>query len=169
MAHNSETRRRLRTAYVSGLSLEEAATQAKVALSTATRWRSQAKDQGDDWERHRAASLVSGSGKNDLVQDILRQFLIAHQTAMTDLAKAEIPPDERVKLLAQLSDAFNKTMSSLAKTSPMIDRMGIASRTLEIFSGLTKQRFPQHSAAILEIMDTVGPELERLMNHGEND
>ncbi|MBF0415805.1 MAG: DUF1804 family protein [Magnetococcales bacterium] len=162
MAHDPKTRQRLRAAYVSGMTLEEAAAQARVALSTAIRWRTQAKDLGDDWERHRAASLVSGSGKQDLVQDILRQFLLAHQTAMTDLAKAEIPAEERVKLLASLSDAFNKTMSSLAKTSPILERTGVASKTLELFAGLTKRQFPQHIAAVLEIMDAFGPELEKL-------
>ncbi|MBF0141316.1 MAG: DUF1804 family protein [Magnetococcales bacterium] len=39
MAHDPKTRQRLRAAFVSGMTLEEAAAQARVALSTAIRWR----------------------------------------------------------------------------------------------------------------------------------
>ncbi|MBF0423844.1 MAG: DUF1804 family protein [Magnetococcales bacterium] len=161
MAHDPKTRQRLRAAFVSGMTLEEAAAQARVALSTAIRWRTQAKDLGDDWERHRAASLVSGSGKQDLVQDILRQFLLAHQTAMTDLATAEITPEDRVKLLASLSDAFNKTMSALAKTSPDLDRLGVASETLTLLAHFVANHFPRHGPALVEIMEPFGAELAR--------
>ncbi|MBF8273453.1 MAG: Protein of unknown function DUF1804 [Magnetococcales bacterium] len=164
MAHSTTTRQRLRTAFINGTSLDEAAAQVDAPISTARRWKSLAKKDGDDWERVRAASQMSGAGRDELVRDILAQFLLSHQTAMKELSAASIPAEDRVRLLASLSDAFNKTMSSLAKTSSNMDRLGVANEVLTLLAYFVANHFPGHGAALVEIMEPFGAELARHYN-----
>ncbi|MBF0632680.1 MAG: DUF1804 family protein [Magnetococcales bacterium] len=161
MAHDTATRQRLRAAFVNGVSLEETAVQAGVPVSTARRWKNQAKKGGDDWDRVRAASQMSGAGRDGLVRDILAQFLLSQQMAMKELTSADIMAEDRVRLLASLSDAFNKTMSALAKTSPNLDRLGVASETLTLLAHFVANHFPGHGPALVEIMEPFGAELAR--------
>ncbi|MBF0182467.1 MAG: DUF1804 family protein [Magnetococcales bacterium] len=161
MAYTTATRHRLRAVFVAGTSLEDAATQTGVPISTARRWRNQARNEGDDWDRVRAASQMSGSGREELVRDILAQFLLSQQTAMQELASAEIPAEDRVRLLTSLSDAFNKTMSALAKTSPNLDRLGVANEVLSLLAGFVAHHFPEHGPALVAVMEPFGAELAR--------
>lgn len=164
MAHDAATRQRLRAAFVNGTSLDEVAMQLGVPVSTARRWKSQSRKEGDDWDRLRAASQVSGTGRDELVRDILAQFLLSHQTAMKDLSEADLSAEERVRLLASLSDAFNKTMGSLAKTSSNLDRLGVAGEVLTLLAHFVANHFPGHGAALVEIMEPFGAELARHFN-----
>ena len=61
MAHPKETRDRLRQLYVSGnQTLEMAAIMCGTTQATARRWREQARENGDDWDKMRAAYTLAG-------------------------------------------------------------------------------------------------------------
>jgi len=58
MAHPPEMRSNVRDAYISGLDLEMAAGKAGVPYPTARKWKSDAKAEGDDWDKSRNKSNV---------------------------------------------------------------------------------------------------------------
>lgn len=72
MAHPQETREKLRRSYIFGqMSLEIASAQAGVAFATARRWKKEAQDAGDDWDKLRAAHLMAGNGLEEIGRAIL--------------------------------------------------------------------------------------------------
>lgn len=74
MAHPPETIQAVRTAFVfDQLSLEVAAIKGGVSPDTARRWKREAKTAGDDWDKARAAQLLSGGG----IEEVMRQSVLA--------------------------------------------------------------------------------------------
>ena len=110
MAHPQETREKLRRSYIFGqMSLEIASAQAGVAFATARRWKKEAQDAGDDWDKLRAAHLMAGNGLEEIGRAILTGLMTQYQTTLELLTtESQLPPGERVELLASLADAFNK-------------------------------------------------------------
>lgn len=158
MAYSEETRRALRSAYVhQALSLEAAAQRIGVAFGTASRWKRDALKDGDDWDRARAAARLSSEGAEAVTQAVLEEFVTLFQSTMagiknddkaTGLAKAEA--------LSRLSDAYNKTMSAVAKGSPKLNKLAVAMEVLQKLAAFISERYPHHANALLEVLEPFG-------------
>ena len=69
MAHPKSTRDKVRRLYCNErLSLDSAAKMCDVSFGTARRWRDDAKQQGDDWEKIRAAYTLAGGELEDIAR-----------------------------------------------------------------------------------------------------
>lgn len=159
MAHKAPTRAKVRTGYVTGLSLEEAAEAAEVPPSTARAWKSAAKRGGDDWDAARAAHFQSRGGV-ETVRAILEMMLRQTHRTFQELDRdAQTAPDKRVAMLASLSDSLAKTTSSLAKIDTQAADLAMAQRILGFLSEFVERRFPGHVPVLLEILDPLAEEL----------
>lgn len=144
MAHGQEVRSAVRSAYIyQGLSLEAAAQKVNVSFGTASRWKREAVENGDDWDRARSAALLSGQGAEAVTQAVLEQFVTLFQSTMdglkndtksTALAKAEA--------LSRLSDAYNKTMSAVAKGSPKLNKLAVAMEVIQLLGNFIRENHP---------------------------
>ena len=165
MAHPKETREKLRRLYVSGEQmLETAAMMCEIPTATARNWKRAAKEQGDDWDKVRAAYTLAGGGIEDLSRSLLAGGLVQCQSTMTmlqDTSVEELPPSERAKLLASLSDAFTKTVAANAKVMPETSKLATAIEVLELFGEVVRDKFPQHFAAYAEMAEPLGVEIEK--------
>ncbi len=94
MAHPQETREKLRRSYIFGqMSLEIASAQAGVAFATARRWKKEAQDAGDDWDKLRAAHLMAGNGLEEIGRAILTGLMTQYQTTLELLTtESQLPP-----------------------------------------------------------------------------
>ncbi|HGO8425369.1 TPA: DUF1804 family protein, partial [Neisseria meningitidis] len=73
------------------------------------------KEKGDDWDKMRAAYTLAGGGIEDLSRAMLAGFMVQYNSTMTmlqDSSTEDLPPSDRAKLLASLTDAFTKTVSA---------------------------------------------------------
>ena len=165
MAHPKATRDKLRALYCNGeQSLETAAALCGVSLGTARRWRDEAKAQGDDWNKLRAAHTLAGGSIDEIARAMMTSFLVQYQATMTmlqDTSVEELPPSERAKLLASLSDAFTKTVAANAKVMPETSKLATAIEVLELFGEVVKERYPQHLQAYVELVEPLGVEIEK--------
>ena len=94
MAHPKETRLALRAAYLGGLPIEQAASQAEVPLATARRWKSEALAEGDDWDKFQAASLIiAGGGFADPAGFVDVRVAIDSAAAVSVPAVGFMPPE----------------------------------------------------------------------------
>ncbi|HEZ1422110.1 TPA: DUF1804 family protein, partial [Neisseria meningitidis] len=116
MAHPQEIREKLRRLYVSGeQTLETAALMCEIPQTTARAWKRADKEKGDDWDKMRAAYTLAGGGIEDLSRAMLAGFMVQYNSTMTmlqDSSTEDLPPSDRAKLLASLTDAFTKTVSA---------------------------------------------------------
>ncbi|MEQ9860617.1 DUF1804 family protein [Pectobacterium cacticida] len=161
MAHPQEIRDKLRRAYIFGqMSLEIAAAQSGVAFGTARRWKKEAQDAGDDWDKLRAAHVMAGGGLEDIGRAVLTGLVTQYQTTLEMLnGEAGIPARERVELLASLADAFNKATSASKKILPETSELSVALEVIQLLSTFIRERHPKHLEAFVSILDGFGEEI----------
>ncbi|WP_434777679.1 DUF1804 family protein [Neisseria sp. Ec49-e6-T10] len=162
MAHPQDTRDSLRKSYIyDQLSLEIAAAQQGVSFATARRWKSESLKTGDDWDKVKAAHTLSGKALEGIGREILTGFLLQYRTTMTQLETAELPPSDKVDLLASLSDAFNKTVAANKRILPETSQLATAIEVLNLMSEYIQVKHPVMLKDFVQILEGFGQELER--------
>ena len=163
MAHGKEKRTQLRGLYVfQRMAMEAACKKLGVPRSTANRWKQDAADQGDDWETARTAMALGDENFKNLSAKLLEDYLVQHQATMNLLRdNKDMGPRERAETLASMSDSFNKTMSSFKRLNPELDRQAVQLDIIQRFAAFAQQRFPQHLAALVEMLEPFGEELAK--------
>jgi len=142
MAHTDETRRRARAYYVHDrLSLEAAGDRAGVSHSTVARWKRVALQEGDDWDRARAASSISAEGLKTTAQAVLEDYLVQHQATLEGLRNpdAAITPLQRAEVLSRLSDSFHKALAAHAKLQPELSRLAVSMDVMKLLAGFIRE------------------------------
>ncbi|MDX8385955.1 MAG: DUF1804 family protein [Gallionella sp.] len=158
MAHDKATRRAVRASYVfDHLSYKDIAAKHGVSINTLRIWKNADKEQGDDWSK---ARITQGSS----IEDVARQTLIAvvHQVQATMLDMQENPdlsPQEKVKLLGNLADAYKKLISASKYMMPETDKFAVAGDVVKRLSEFILTRYPKHARAFLEVLEPFGEEL----------
>jgi len=163
MAHEESKRQALRAAYVyDRLPLEEAARKAGVPISTAQRWKRQARTAGEDWDKLRAATLLAGEGMENVARQMLADYVVQHKALMETIsADKELGPAAKVDMLASLADSFNKTVAASRRVLPETDKLATALGVVNRLADFVRERFPQHVAAFVEILEPFGETLAK--------
>lgn len=163
MAHPPEVRDKLRRAYVfDRLSLEVAALKVGVSYGTASRWKSAACEQGDDWDKAQAAQLMAGGCIEDIGRQMLAGLVTQYQSSMEELTRdTKLNPVTKVQLLASLADAFNKTISASKRLLPETSELATAMEVVQKLAEFVRKQYPQHAAIFVELLEPFGDELAK--------
>lgn len=163
MAHAQERATQLRSLYVyQRMPMETACAKVKVPKSTANRWKAEAREKGDDWEKARAAVALGDESFGQLSRKLLEDYLVQHQYTMEMLQQAtDLSAMQRAEILASMSDSFNKTMASFRRLSPELNRQAIALDALQRLAQFAQKHFPNHVPALLELLEPFGEELAK--------
>lgn len=165
MAKGADVRAKLRKHYIfDRLSMEQAAKLVDVSYTTAKRWKDKALAEGDDWDRLRSASSLSGGDVEQLSQQILTEMLVQFNATL-DLIKAdeEMPAVTRVELLSSLMDNIHKSMSAMKKFLPEANSLSIGMAVIRGLAEFVQEKFPQHGSVLVEILEPFGEVLPRLL------
>lgn len=161
MARPPEERMKLRTAYIGGLPLEAAADKAGVPYATARNWFRAAREEGDDWDKFRAASLiVAGGGIEQAMGRIIAAGLMRCEALLESLQTME-NPSEAVKAMATLGDTVSKLKAAGKSMMPEADKLAIAMDVLKRLDGFIRENYPQHAGSFGELLSPFGQELAR--------
>lgn len=163
MAHSPETRDKVRRLYVfDRIGLEMAALQCGVSMSTASRWKREAMDEGDDWDKFRAAAILSGDGIESIARAALAGFLTQYQATMDTLnANPDIKAETKVQMLASLADSFNKTVAASRKVLPETSQLATAMEVVQKLATFIREKYPKHAQAFVEVLEPFGEELAK--------
>ncbi len=158
MSYSAEIKRRARRNYVfDRFAIPTISKTLNVPEVTLRRWKAAAKADGDDWDRARAANMVSGEGFESAALDLIERFVIQFQATINSLeADDTIPPADRAKIMTSLGDSFNKTMASAGRIAPKISELSVASDVLRRMADFVKTHYPQHGDAFLEVLEPFG-------------
>lgn len=158
MAHAQETRDGVRRAYVfDRQTLEMAAAMYGVSYGTARRWKQQAQEGGDDWDRAQTAQLMAGGGLEDIARQVLSGLVIQFQATMEAVQSDEkIGPATKVQLLASLADAYNKTVAASKRVLPETSSLATAMQVIQRLAEFIRQHYPKHGPAFAEILEPFG-------------
>lgn len=159
--HSQETRRALRGAYVhQGLSMDACAGKFNIAYTTAAKWKRDALETGDDWDKARNAALLSAQGSEAVTQAVLEQFVTLFQTTLQQLKDdTTASPLSKSEAISRLSDAYNKTMSAVSKGNPKLNKLAIAMDVINLQANFIRESYPQLATAFSEMLTHFGEKL----------
>ncbi|WP_306603907.1 DUF1804 family protein [Azonexus sp.] len=161
MAHPPEKRMELRSAYIGGLPLEAAADKTGVPYATARNWFRAAREEGDDWDKFRAASLiVAGGGIEQAMGRIIAAGLMRCEALLERVALLE-DPNEAVKAMAILGDTVSKLRAAGKSMMPEADKLGVAMDVIKRLIAYLRENHPQQADAFAELLPVFGDELAR--------
>lgn len=162
MAKAKGDKEAFRLAYIAGSeSLEVLAVRFRVSIATVYRWKKEALDQHDNWDKLRAANVVQ-DGMDAIGRTLLVSLLNQFEVAMNKLNNDEkIEPDARVELLSKLSDSFAKCTSSSKKLMPETNSLVVAMNIIQMLGEFISKQYPQHLGVFSEILEPFGKEVEK--------
>lgn len=163
MAYSQETRQEMRRLYIFGnMPLEQAAAQLKIPYATASRWKQIAEREGDLWDKARAANTLAGGSMEDISRSILSGFLLQYQSTIDAIQLSEdILPQDKVQLLASLSDAFNKTVVASRRVLPETSELATAMRVVTLLGDFIKEKHSDKLIDFVGILDGFGAVLSK--------
>lgn len=163
MAHDVDVRRAIRADYVfQQLSLDVAAAKAGVPAATARRWKREALQAGDDWEKAKSAQMIAGGGIEDVVRQTLAVVVQQVQATVESIQQApNMDAATKVQMLASLADAYNKLMAASKRLMPETDKLATAMDVVKRMGEFIRQNYPQHQAAFGEILVPFGEDVGR--------
>ncbi len=161
MAHPKEKKTAARAAYVyEALTLEVIARRIDASIGTVSRWKRDAGDGGDDWDRARAAARLSGQGAEAVTQAVMEDFVLLFQSTLTEVkASTDIKPLAKAEIISRLSDAYNKTMSAVARGNPKLSRLAVAMEVLQLQVKFIRDSYPHLSEPFSDMLDQFGQKL----------
>ena len=165
MAHKPEVKNAARSAYVyDALTLEQIAERHGISVHTVGRWKREARDTGDDWDRARGAARLSGQGSEAVTAAVLEDFVLLFQSTIADLkADKEIKPIARAEAISRLTDAYNKTMSAAAKSSPKLNKLAVAMEILQYLTSFIREDYPHLVESFAEMLESFGRKLSEVL------
>jgi len=162
MSSEQDKRRKARADYVyrrmTGATI---AMTLNISVATFGRWKKAAKEAGDDWDVARTASIIAGEGIETVVSTVIEDFMIMAQSVLEEIKNGDLRLDQKVKSLVALADAMTKMTTSAGKLAPKISELGVAQDVMQYLVEFVRENFPQHVAAILEIIEPFGESLAR--------
>lgn len=163
MAHAPEVRNAVRRSYVmERLPLEAACEKHGVSYNTGRIWKRKAKDDGDDWDKARAAARMAAGGLGELTTQVLEEFALLFQSTMEQIGEAEVSALDKAEAMSRLADAYTKTMKAAGGGDQKLAKLSVAMEMLERFVAFVQERYPQHAQALLEVLEPFGEELSRV-------
>ena len=162
MAHSASLKAACRAAYINNMPLTQIATAQGVPLPTLRGWKRRAAEKGDDWDKLRAANLLAGEGMEAVARQTLSDYVLQHKALMGEIIEAQdMTAREKTRALASLADSFNKMV-----VLPETNELSVALRVIQMLTEFVRRQFPQHAAALLEVLEPFADEVaEKLGGH----
>lgn len=161
MAHDAELKREARRKYIyDRQTLAAIAVLLGVPETTLRRWKRESGARGDSWDAGRSANTIAGEGLEQLVSEVVQDYVVLHQAAIEDLRNdGSLSAADKARVLASLADSFNKTVSAAGRVSPKISELGVAMDVLKRLADFVVQHRPDLAPALLEVIEPFGATL----------
>ncbi len=147
MAHYSkEVKDEVRKGYIYDKQpLAKVAKSVNVPYGTVSRWKKQAKEMGDDWDKVKSAHTMSGGSIEELGRQLLTEFTLQYQSTFEQLSNdPTVPAGAKAQLLASLADSFVKTVNANKKMMPETSELAVAMKVMNMLADFVAHTAPQH-------------------------
>lgn len=163
MAYTAHNKAAARAAYIhDNLPLEQISAKLGISAPTLTRWKRDAKKQGDCWDKLRAANLMAGEGIESVQRQMLAEYVNQHKTLLESvLVQSDIATADKVRAISSLADSFTKMIAASRKILPETNELAIALDTLSLLGDYIRREFPHYGAAFVEVLEPFGEEITK--------
>lgn len=157
-----DIRRKARSDFVyRRMTAKTIATAYDISEATFGRWKKKAKEEGDDWDTARTASVVAGQGIEAVVSSVLEDFMLQAHALMEEIKGGGLAVDLKVKHMVALADAMTKMAASAGRFAPKVSELGVAQAVVQELIDFVRAEFPQHLDAIRELLEPFGDRLSK--------
>lgn len=158
MATDQDTRRKARSDFIyRRMAIATIAMTHNVSQATIGRWKKAAKENGDDWDMARSASIMAGEGIETVVSAVTEDFVILAQALLEEVKNnKDLNLDQKIKHMVSLGDAMVKVTASAGKLAPKISELGVAQSVVQHLVSFVQEQFPQHISVVQEILIPFG-------------
>lgn len=162
MAYSQADKDKIRRAYIfDKLPLDKCAMLHGISYPTVQRWKKQALDNGDDWDKVKSAQTLAGGEIEDVARTLLTDLIIIFKNTTDSVKSDEIDSVTKVKLLASLADSYNKSVSANKKLMPVTDKLAVAMTVMEMLGRYIQDTKPEAMAVFVEILVPFGELLSK--------
>lgn len=140
--------------------MEASAQKFEIAYTTAAKWKRKALLEGDDWDKARAARLLSNEGAEAVTSALLIEFVTLFQSTIESVKETEnMSALAKAEVLSRLGDAYHKTMSAARKGTPEVNKLAVGMDVINLLASFIGTRYPQHAAILIEVLEPFGQHL----------
>lgn len=162
MAYTTADKDKVRRAYIfDKLPLDKCAILHGISYPTVQRWKKEAKQAGDDWDKVKSAQTLAGGEIEDVARTLLTDLVIIFKTTMDGVKNDDLDAKTKVQLLASLADSYNKSISANKKLMPTTDKLAVAMTVMEMLGKYIQEYKPEAMAVFVEILVPFGELLSK--------
>lgn len=162
MAYSEDIKNRVRAAYIfEQMSIDKAALFEKIPAQTALRWRKQAQDRGDDWDRLRDAQVIVGKGANNAARTGLTSLMVLITATIERINQTDLDPLKAAQAIASVTDSLHKTMNASKKLLPETSELVTAMEVLESFAQFLQTNHKKLLPLFIEVLQEFGAIIEK--------
>lgn len=132
-----------------------------ISEATFGRWKKKARDEGDDWDAARAASVIAGQGIEAVVSSVLEDFMLQAHALMEEIKGEGLAVDAKIKHMVALADAMTKMTASAGRLAPKLSELGVAQAVVQELIDFVREQFPHHLDTIRELLEPFGERLSK--------
>ena len=162
--YGPEVRREVRRSYVSDRqNLKACSSLHDVPYDTVRRWKREDAAKGNNWDQQRRAVQMSEGGIGDLTKIVLESFIPFFESTIKALKEGQFDdPIKQAEAISRLADAFQKTVKAAGAVDPELARLAISMDVIKELAAFVREKFPQHQAAVLEMLEPFGEHISQL-------
>lgn len=162
MAYPKDKINQVRKSYIfDNLPLDKCAVLHGISYPTVQRWKKQALDSGDDWDKVKSAQTLAGGQIEDVARALLTDLVIIFKSTMDGVKNDDLDAKTKVQLLASLADSYNKSISANKKLMPVTDKLAVAMTVMEMLGKYIQEYKPEAMAVFVEILVPFGELLSK--------
>ncbi len=169
MAYSQEIVNKVRTNYVRhALPLRQAAEKNGIPYNTVRAWKRKAKDDGDDWDTARSASRLLQGGASEVAAAFMDDFVKIYHATVKKLNVMMEEDDDYdpiiiAESLSKMADAWAKTMGTMSKGKPQLNKLSIAFEVIEQFNAWIREYDPAKATEWVNLMEPFSAHLTKFM------
>ncbi len=158
MAHPKNLRNLLRSKYIQGLPLTEAAERVGVSAPTAQRWKRESAGAGDDWDTARTARMMSSQSGQDVTLMVLNEMSSLLLSTIDELKKAtNLSALQRSEMLVRIADTHIKMLAAAGRANPAVSALGVSMDVLRSLHDFVTEKHPEKRAWMVACLEEFGP------------
>ncbi len=131
-------------------------------VATLYRWKREAMDKGDDWDKVRNAHLVAGKGADNVASVGLTSLMILLKSTIDrinevdDEGNPRLDPLDATKAIASLTDSLHKTTAASRKLLPEVSELVVAMNVIQDFGQFLQDKHKSLLPAFVEVLTEFG-------------
>lgn len=136
-------------------------------VATLYRWKREALEKGDDWDKVRNAHLVAGKGADNVASIGLTSLMILLKSTIDRVNATDeegnplLDPLDATKAIASLTDSLHKVTAASRRMLPEVSELVVAMNVIQDFGQFLQDKHKDLLPAFVDVLTDFGYEIQQ--------